>query len=439
VSAVDDGKVLPLYLLWGEEFLVRTDAEELQKKLVPDAAAGINLVTLDGATPTELALELSTMPLFPGRKVVVTHDPEFMAPKKGRADGLAKAKDAWRAGRRKEGARRLLALAARAGWGPSQLDPTQDGAPSASQWREALGVELADADFAFLKEVAAYCQDAGLLAPESDAAVLLGLFKKGLPEGHVLLVAATELDPKHPLFKLAQEEGRVVERKVTGRLKDLDVSGVARELLEPYQKRLGRGAEEALKDRVGGNMRLLKSELEKLVAYSDNAVIERADVEAVVARSREEEFLELSDALLKRDLPFALRYVEDALGQGSAPLMLLGAITSILRGLLESYELFRHVAHGRAPRSLDDFKRTVFPAIEEEAKAKKEKAPHPYAAFLRMQGAARFTREELRRAWLACADADLGLKSSANGKLTLERLLLDVCGAGGRVIDAGRR
>ena len=42
-----------------------------------------------------------------GRKVVLVHDPEFLAPKKARGDGLAKSREAWRAGRRKEAARRL--------------------------------------------------------------------------------------------------------------------------------------------------------------------------------------------------------------------------------------------------------------------------------------------------------------------------------------------
>ena len=124
------GKVLPLYLLWGEEYLVRRGAEDLVKVLLPDASAGLNFAVLDAGSPREVAQELATMPLFPGRKVVLVRDPEFLAPKKGRGDALGKAREAWKAGKRKEGARRLLALAGRAGWGVDQLDPGAPGAPS---------------------------------------------------------------------------------------------------------------------------------------------------------------------------------------------------------------------------------------------------------------------------------------------------------------------
>ena len=59
----------------------------------------------------------------------------------------------------------------------------------------------------------------------------------------------------------------------------------AKSFLEGTGKRLGPGAEEALRDRLGGQMRLLQSELEKLVAYTQGPVIRREDVEAVVAGS----------------------------------------------------------------------------------------------------------------------------------------------------------
>ena len=44
----------PVYLLWGEEFLVRKGADELVKRLLPDASAGLNFFVLDGASPREV-------------------------------------------------------------------------------------------------------------------------------------------------------------------------------------------------------------------------------------------------------------------------------------------------------------------------------------------------------------------------------------------------
>lgn len=428
LADVAKGELTPVYVLWGEEFLIRKDAEALVKALVPEAAAGLNYIVLDSASPREIADELATMPLFPGRKVVLSRDPEFVAPKKGRADALSKARDAWRSGKRKEGARRLLALAARAGWGPTQLDPSARGAPSAEDWKDELNVELAEVDLAFLKEVAAFCREEGITAPESDSSALLLLLEKGLPEGHVWVLAATDLDAKHPLLKWAQKEGHVLERKVAAKLKDLDLSELAKDVLAPFKKRLSRDAEAALKDRLGANMRLVQSELEKLALYVSGPVIEVADVQLLVARVRGEEFLELSDALQKRDLKAALRYTEDAMGQGSAPLMVLGAIASVVRTLVENQERVKSFGRGQAPRSFDEFRSRVWPAIEAEAKAQKLKVPHPYGAFLGMSASVRYGRGELRRAWKACAEADLALKSSGNGRLVLDRLLWTLLG-----------
>jgi hypothetical protein len=58
-------------------------ADEIVKALVPDASAGLNLSVLDGGSPREVAADLVTMPLFPGPKVVLTRDPEFVAHGRG--------------------------------------------------------------------------------------------------------------------------------------------------------------------------------------------------------------------------------------------------------------------------------------------------------------------------------------------------------------------
>ncbi len=427
VADAKAGKVHPLYLLWGEEYLVRRGADELVKVLLPDASAGLNFAVLDAGSPREVAQELATLPLFPGPKVVLVRDPEFLAPKKGRGDALGKAREAWKAGKRKEGARRLRALAARAGWGADRLDPSASGAPSVEAWKEELNVDLAEADLAFLKEVAAFCREERITAPEGDTSALLELFEKGVPPGHTLVMAASDVDAKNPLVKLAGAKGKLVERKVAARHKDFELEPLAAEFLRPFKKKLGPGAAEQLKERIGGNVRLLQSELEKLATYSEGPVIEMKDVALLVAHTREEEFFELSEALQKRDLKAALEYVVDAMGQGVHGLQLLGAVASITRGMLENHERLEKFAGGSLPRSYNDFKARVFPAVEQEAKASKGKAPHPYAAFLAMQGAARYKRKELLDALVACADADLALKSSASGKLVIERLLWTVC------------
>jgi len=421
------GDEASFYLIWGEEYLARKAAEELVKALIPPELTSLNYSVLDAVGPGEVAHDLATLPLFPGRKVVLVRDPDFLAPKKARGDPLKPARDAWKSGKQKEGARRLLALAARAGWSLREVDPRSPDASPATAWREELNVDLAQADMAFLREVADYCREHNITAPESDVGPLAALFQKGPGRGQILVIVATDVDPKNPLVKVALEKGRLIEKKVAGRLKDLDLAEIITQTLKPMGKTMSRAAEEVLKDRCGGNMRLIQSELEKLALYVQGPTIEAKDVALLVSHAREEEFLELSDALQRRDWPAALKYVDDALEQGAPPLLLLGAVGSIIRTLLLNHDRLSRLAGGAVPRSFDQFSSRVLPRIQQEADAEKQRLGHPYGIFMGLQAAARYSKRELLDALSACADADVALKSSGNGRLVIERLVWRTC------------
>lgn len=435
LNDLDAGNESPVYLLVGEEFLVRKAAERLLAKLVPGGAADLNCVTLDAAAPREIAAELATFPMFGGRKVVLLRDPEFLAPKKGRADALGRARDAWKANRKKEAARRVLSIAARAGWGVADLDPSASGTPKPDDWERELGVVLADVDAQFLKDVQAFCVAENVTAPSSDDTVLNDWLAKKPAKGQVLVIAATELETKSAFVKLVKSNATLLEFKVVSSLAKLDLTEFVAETLGPHKKKLGPGALDALKDRVGANFRLLASELEKLALHSSNATITQKDVELLVGHAREEEWLELSDAVQKRSLEAANKYLDEALAHGAAPLAIHGAVTSIVRKMVAAFENMMQLSGGKPPRNYNDFQARLFPKIEADAKAAKTKVPHPYAAFMGMQAAAQWGRQDLLRALVACAEADLALKlggSKGNeGNLVLERLFWTLCGKAG--------
>jgi DNA polymerase-3 subunit delta len=411
----------------GEEFLVRQAAERLLQALVPGGAADLNLVTLDAGTPREVASELATLPMFGGRKVVLCRDPDFLAPKKVKGDALGKAREAWTANRRKEAARRVLALAARAGWGVSELDPGKAGAPQPDDWERELGVSLGGLELSFLKDVQAFCEAEGLTAPANDETALQDWLAKGPGRGQVLVLATTELEGKHPLVKLVKEKGRYLEFKAAGRLKDLDLTGFATQALAPHQKKLGAGALELLKERVGGNFRLLQSELEKLALHSATSTITVKDVDLLVGHAREDEFFELSEAVQKRNFEGALKFIADQVDQGNHPIMLLGSLASVVRTLVMSHERMMALSGGKPPKNYNDFQARLWPQIEAESKAAKVKVPHPYAAFMGMQAAAGYGRQELLRGLVACSEADLALKLGAD-ELALERIIWTLAG-----------
>ncbi len=427
LEELDAGGEAPAYLLAGEEFLIRKAAEKLLGKLVPGGTADLNLVTMDAATPREVAAELATLPMFGGRKVVFLRDPEFLAPKKGRPDALSRAREAWKANRRKEAARRVLGIAARAGWGPADLDPTANGTPRPDDWERELGIVLAEVDVAFLHDVAVFCAAENLGVASSDDAALHEWLAGKPAKGQVLVIASSDLEPKNAFIKLLKDKGRAMEFKGAGKFKDLDLGAFSVETLAPYKKKMGPGALELLKERVGGNFRLLQSELVKLALYSDSATITQKDVDLLVGHAREDEYFELSDAIQKRNFEGAAKYVQDAFSQGAHSLQLLGSVASIVRNLLANFERMNRLSGGKPPRNYNDFQARLWPKIEAEAKANKTKVPHPYASFMGMQAAGAYGRQELLRGLVACAEADLALKLGGE-ELVLERLLWTLCG-----------
>src|SRR5260370_32150690 len=95
--------------------------------------------------------------------------------------------------------------------------------------------------------------------------------------------------------------------------------------------------------------------------------MEAKDVELVVRRSRDEEFMELSDALQKRDLVAALKYVEDSLGQGTHPLQILGAVASIIRNLILGRDRLHRLTAGAPPLNYPHINTRVWPKRAQEA------------------------------------------------------------------------
>jgi hypothetical protein len=199
-------------------------------------------------------------------------------------------------------------------------------------------------------------------APESDVSPLLQALERGPPEGHALVLAATDVDGRHPLSSSRRSRARSWSgRWVADGSGTWTLSGASKSFLEGTGKRLGparrRRCATASADRCGCSSPSWRS----WWPTSRGRSPPRGRGGGGWPGVREEEYLELSDALQKRDLAAALRYVDEALEHGAAPLMILGAVASVVRGLVESHERMAQLGRGQPPRSFDEFKSRIFP------------------------------------------------------------------------------
>jgi len=98
------------------------------------------------------------------------------------------------------------------------------------------------------------------------------------------------------------------------------------------QARMSKAAVEAFLQDQDNDLFLLSHELDKLCAYvGSDGDIEPADVHAVCYASRQQSIFALSDALGDRQIPQALRVLDQLLQQGEAPLLVFSMIVRHLR------------------------------------------------------------------------------------------------------------
>jgi DNA polymerase-3 subunit delta len=417
LADIRQGKAQPIYLFHGEEFLAQQAAREVAEALVPAASRDLNLSILDGASPAEVARDLSTLPMFAETKVVWVQEPEFLLPKKGgKADRLGRLRELWEQGRRREAARRLLALASGVG-----LDPA---VATADDWQREAGIDASPDDRAFCEEAAGWAKEEGLRAPGAEAAELERVLEVGLPPGSHLILSASAVDARLGLVKRLKGVGVEVSFRPAGRNEARDVGAVAAAFLEERGKRLAPKAVAALESLVGGDqVRRLHGELEKLALFvGDRQVIEAADVEQVVERAREVAFL-LTNSIERKDFAGAVEGLHQLLTGGGGLPMAVASIATCLRQLLAAREATAATG-GRLPGFGAGAQAWVA-----AYQASGLKMGNPNAAKFRAEAAAKFGTIELARGLMRCAATDVAVKTGG-GRLDVERLLWEICQEG---------
>jgi DNA polymerase-3 subunit delta len=425
LAEIRAGRPAAVYLLDGDPFLTLRAARRMAEALVPEAQRSLNAVELDAAaSPAEVAAELSTAGLFGGAKAVLLVEPAFLQAKEDAAEAFERARQMWSDGRQREAARRLLALAAKAGWSAADLDPARDGAASPAAWKRELGIDVDEAARSFLADAARFALERDMKAARDDASALDALLGTGLPPGRVLIVAAGKVDGRLPLVKKLAAAGRrlglAVEKEGQWDAQRPVLGPVIASLLAGSGKSLDRGAESRLAELVGDDARVLAAEVAKLATYvGERKVIGAADVEEVVARVAPDPFFALGNAVEARHLEAALGVLGRSLADGASPHMLLGSLAATARRLLVERERGRAAAGERRLGSFQEWSAVVLPQIPAEEMGDRK----PFGFWMKYQAAMRFSREELLDALAGLAEADRAMKSGGDGGLLLERSL----------------
>jgi DNA polymerase-3 subunit delta len=463
---------LPVYLIFGEEVLVRDVFESLLDGLLPKGRRGLSYEPLDGTTDTvaDVLEHISTYPLVPGTKVVALKDARVFYGKQDGGKLLKRSRKAMADQDVDAAASHLLALMGHLGLKSDDIDLEQPRLAFDSIWD-------GDDDGRWLTEVVQHCRDNRLSPPadSDEAALLQRVIQKGFAPRNVLILTTDTVDKRRGLYRTIREAGMIVDCSVPGGDRKADRQAQAEVLfrqaeaiLQRARKNIEPDALDALCAKTGFDLRTFTHNLEKLIDYiGDGSSIRAEDVEAVAERTRTDPIYELTNAIAERRTARALFFLQSLLAGEIHPLQALSAIANQIRRLAVARD-FIDSEYGRCwdPRApFHHFRKTVIPAAADFDRHLREALePWPaelgglsktepptgskatarlpdlrlvrnpqnaYPIYLLLKNAERFTKDKLRSALQDVHQADQQMKTSPlSPQLILERIVFRLCGHG---------
>jgi DNA polymerase-3 subunit delta len=470
-----DAPFAPVYLIFGEELLVKTAFDALLNALVPASKRNINYEPKDGTNENIHAViaQVNTYSLIPGTKVIALRDSRIFYAGQDKDRLLQNAKKAYEDDDIKKAAgnlRRLMGL----------LNLSYEDIGQSSREKSLGPSDALKGDDEWLDALIAYCRENNLpvsAAGDDDQTLQLAI-EKGFPSDNHLIITTDMADKRRSLFKTLNSKGMVIDCSVPKG--DRRADRIAQEavlvekmnaMLEEGGKTMDREAFMALYELTGFDLRTFAANLEKLISYVGNrSAITIADVESALQRTRIDPIYELTNALADRKPEFALFFLDSVLSSGVHALQVFAALINQVRKLLLVKD-FVESPFGRewqAACPYDYFQKRVMPAIAEydrhlldhlngwqemldknsashatpaaAKKTKKKQAKagtdlliaknpnNPYPIYLLLKKSERFSKEELINAFEVLSNADKQLKSGGqNPKLILEQVILSIC------------
>ena len=470
-----DAPFAPVYLIFGEEMLVKNAFETLLDALVPASKRNTNYEPLDGANENIHAViaQVNTYSLMPGKKVIALRDSKIFYAGQDRERLLENAQKAYQNDDIKKAAGHLLRLM-------GILNLTWEDLDRSTRKRSLGQNDAAAEDDAWLDELSVYCRENNLSVPPAgdDGHILQLAVEKGFPENNHLIITTDMADKRRALFKTLSSKGVVIncsvpmgDRRADRIEQEAVLVDTMNAMLADRGKTMARPAYQALYEMTGFDLRTFSSNLEKLISFvGERSEITAADVESALQRTKIDPIYEFTNAVAERQTDAALLFLESVQSSGVHPLQIFTALINQIRKLLLVKDFVESPSGGvwQAACPYDYFQKRVMPAIAEydrqllehledrqatlareselpaigspakKTRKKNVKAGtdlliaknpnNPYPIYLLFRKSERFKKEELIKAFETLNTADKQLKSgNQNPKLVLEKVILSIC------------
>lgn len=222
--------------------------------------------------------------------------------------------------------------------------------------------------------------------------------------GQTLILTFPEHNASNPLVKYLDKRARVIPCKIPD---PKFLTAWINEEFKQCRREVNLAAVNLLA-KSGQNMYYLKNLIAKICLIINNRVINEADISDQLSIKNEINIFKLTDALLNRNLPMALKAYDQLLTQGEPPILLLNMIARqfSLLGKVKGY-----LEKGYSKKQIEEYTQ------------QKE-----FVVRKMIEKSSNFTREELRRLFKQFLETDGGFKTSGKDEnILMEMLIINIC------------
>lgn len=249
---------------------------------------------------------------------------------------------------------------------------------------------------------------------KAATARMVDILKAGLPEGVSFVLLTNKVNKSTTFYKTFLAVGTVHEFNEATKPAEAADAFLPRldELLAARNLTLRGDAHAAFVARVGYNLRLAESEIEKLSLYlGDRTDITLADVQRMVASYKTSAFWEFANAFCTTNLTATLDVLRRLLAQNESPVALLVNLQNSLRDMTILSDC---VTRGWAKLSGDRFLRWQVPPEGEAVLSRLSSDPRKLVPFAAAQKASRAARLPAAR-WFRWYNAAVDLQVAMTG------------------------
>jgi len=164
----------------------------------------------------------------------------------------------------------------------------------------------------------------------------LGGYIDKIPDSTILVLIGNEIKATNPLLKELAGKAKVSQFLL---LRDEKLSAWVEKRVKQEGGTISSKAVSLLGKLVGGNLWIMASEIDKLIAFASGRRIEEEDVKAIVSYAQQANIFAMVDAILESRVRMAEQLLQQLLQRGAAPGYIMTMISRQVRLMVRAKDL----------------------------------------------------------------------------------------------------